>query len=346
MFTERKNVIQLIFILVATVFVTRLFYIQVIDSSYKFEAQNNVMRRIVQYPYRGLIYDRNGKLLVFNTPVFDLMVISKEMNIKDTATFCEHLGMTVDEFKATFKKIRSAREYSPVKPIAFMKQLSITDYAKIQDFLVDYKGFYIQARTIRSYPNKTMANALGYIGEISKKTLESQEEKYYSQGDYIGISGIEAKYEKELRGRRGSKYKMVNVRGVEKGSFKNGLYDTISIPGQNLTTTIDLDLQMYGEKLMENKIGSVVAIEPSTGEILAIISSPSYDPNLLAGRNFSLNFNALQKDSLKPLFNRPLMAMYPPGSIFKLPQALVAMEMGVLKATTRFPCNGAIAMGV
>lgn len=346
MLKDRKIIIQGIFILVGLVFVIRLFFIQVLDSNYKFEAQNNVMRRIIEYPYRGLIYDRNGKLLVYNTPVFDLMVVMKEVDIKDTLTFCDQFGLTKKEFIANIKKIKQAREYSSVKPIAFIKQLSITDYAKIQDFLVDYKGFYIQARTIRSYPLPSLANALGYIGEISKRQLESQENKYYSQGDYVGISGLESTYEKELRGKRGARYVMVNVRGVEKGAFKNGIYDTVSVPGENLYSSIDLDLQAYGEKLMENKIGSVVAIEPSTGEILAFISSPTYDPNLLAGRKFSENYNKLSRDSLKPLFNRPLMAMYPPGSIFKLVQALVAEEMGVLGPNTRYVCSGANAMGV
>ncbi|MFN3403399.1 MAG: penicillin-binding protein 2 [Cytophagaceae bacterium] len=336
MLRERKHVIQLIFILTGAVFIIRLFFLQVLDTSYKFEAQNNVMRRITEYPYRGLMYDRHGKLLVYNTPVFDLMVVPKEVQIKDTAHFCRHFEISKEDL---VKKLREARQYSTARPSVFLKQLSITDFAKVQDFLIDYPGFYPQARTIRSYPHESLANALGYIGEISKKQLEKQTEKYYSQGDYIGISGLEANYEEYLRGKRGAKYVMVNVRGVEKGAFKDGMYDTLSVPGENLYTTIDLKLQQYGEKLMGNKIGSVVAIEPKTGEILAFISSPSYDPNLLTGRRFAQNFSALQKDTLKPLFNRPLMALYPPGSIFKLAQALTALELGVIKPQTTFPCN-------
>lgn len=336
MFRDRKNIVQLIFILTGAVFIVRLFFIQVLDSRYKFEAQNNVMRRIIEYPYRGLIYDRHGKILVFNTPVFDLMVVPKEVQIKDTLTFCERFGITQEEF---VKKIKEAREYSTVKPTAFLKQLSIADFAKVQDFLIDYPGFYPQARTIRSYPHHSLANALGYIGEISKKQLEKQDNKYYLQGDYIGISGLEANYEELLRGQRGVKYMMVNVRGVEKGSFRDGIYDTISVPGENLYTSIDLELQQYGERLMENKIGSVVAIEPASGEILAFISSPTYDPNILTGRHFSENYRKLEKDSLKPLFNRPLMAMYPPGSIFKIVQALVGQQMGILTPNTTFACN-------
>ena len=334
----RQTIIQALFVLVGLIFVVRLFFLQVIEQEYKYKAQDNVMRRITDYPYRGLIYDRTGKLLVYNTPVFDIMVVSREMAIKDTLTFCSRFEMTKEEFIATMKHIRESREYSPVKPIAFLKQLSVEDFARVQDYLVDYKGLYPQARTIRSYPQPSMANALGYIGEISKRQMANQEDGYYQQGDYIGISGLESSYEDELRGKRGAKYVMVNVKGIEKGAFKDGLYDTLSVPGENLISTIDLKLQEYGEKLMANKKGSVVAIEPSTGEILSIISTPSYDPNLLTGRRFSKNFLALQKDSLVPLFNRPLMAMYPPGSIFKLVEALIGLQEEVITPYTQFPC--------
>lgn len=337
--TERKNIIEFIFILIGIVFIIRLFFIQVLDSRYKLEAQHNVMRKVVEYPYRGLIYDRKGKLIVYNVPVFDLLVITREAKIKDTAKFCEDFHMTKEEFKATMKKVRHDKGYSSKKPMPFLKQLSINDFAKIQDALINYSGFYAQARTIRAYPRNSMANALGYIGEISKKNLDAQKVKYYEQGDYIGISGLESSYEEYLRGRRGSKYMMKNVHGVEKGSYKDGAYDTISIPGQNLVSSIDIELQEYGEKLMGNKIGSVVAIEPSTGEILAFVSAPTYDPNLLTGRTFSKNFHDLNADPLKPLFNRPLMAMYPPGSIFKVAQALVGQQIGVLTPGTTYPCN-------
>jgi penicillin-binding protein 2 len=335
----RRHIIQFIFVLVGSVFIVRLFILQVWDSNYKLKAQDNVMRRITVYPYRGLIFDREGKHLVYNTPVFDLMVITREMEIKDTATFCRQFNITKKEFLSALKKAKEQKEYSSVKPIALFKQLSIADFGRIQDFLVDYKGFYAQARTIRSYPHQNMANALGYIGEVSRKQLENQEDHYYQQGDYIGISGMESSYENFLRGKRGARYVMVNVRGVEKGRYKEGVYDTLSIAGDNLYCTVDLELQQYGEKLMANKKGSVVAIDPSTGEILTIISSPSYDPNLLTGRNFPKNFLALGKDSLVPLFNRPLMAMYPPGSIFKLVQAGIAQQLGLISSGTLLPCN-------
>jgi penicillin-binding protein 2 len=335
----RRNIIQFVFILIGSIFIVRLFILQVLDTDYKFKAQDNVMRKITIYPHRGEIFDRKGKAIVHNNPVFDIMVITKEMDIKDTALFCEQFNVTKKEFLAALKKAKEQKEYSKVKPIALFKALSVTDFARIQDYLIDYKGFYPQKRTIRSYPHSAMANALGYIGEISKRQLEHQKDKYYQQGDYVGISGLESLYEPQLRGKRGARYVMVNVKGVEKGSFKAGIYDTLSVAGENLYSTIDLDLQRYGELLMENKIGSVVAIEPSTGEILSIISSPTYDPNLLAGRLFVKNYRALEKDSLVPLFNRPLMAMYPPGSIFKLIQALIGQQLGLINPSTRFACN-------
>lgn len=337
MFKNRKIIIQLLFILVGAVYLVKLFSLQILDHSYKLASQDNVRRKVVDYPYRGLIYDRNGKLLVYNTPVFDLMVIPRELNVEDTTLFCERFGISIEEFN---EKIKEAKAYSRDKPSAFIKQLSVKDFARVQDYLVDYKGFFPQERTVRSYPQPSLANALGYIGEISKNQLDKQIDNYYQQGDYIGINGLEAAYETYLRGKRGCRYVMVNVRGVEKGRYKDGMYDTLSIAGINLTSTIDIDLQQYGEKLMKYKVGSVVAIEPSTGEILSMISSPSYDPNLLSGsRDFSKNFLALQRDSMVPLFNRPLMAMYPPGSIFKLAQSLIALDLGVIKPSTTFACN-------
>ncbi|HYG40996.1 MAG TPA: penicillin-binding protein 2 [Cytophagales bacterium] len=335
MFENRKYIIIFVFSLVCFVFIARLFSIQVLDENYKLAAQNNAIHKVVDYPYRGVIYDRTGKLIVANDPVFDLMVVPKEVKEFDTLGFCDLLQIKREDFD---KKILEARGYSYVKPSTFMKQLNLIDFARIQDKLINYRGFYVQARTLRSYPQPVMANALGYIAEISKSQLEKQTDGYYRQGDYIGKNGLEAYYEKELRGKRGSRFVMVNVRGIEKGSYKDGELDTMSIAGMDFTSTVDVDLQIYGEKLMRGKIGSVVAIEPSTGEILSIISAPTYDPSLLAGRQFSTYFDTLQKDTTKPLFNRPLMAMYPPGSIFKMVQALIGLQEGVISPSTSFPC--------
>ena len=234
------------------------------------------------------------------------------------------------------------KEFSPYKPTLFLNQISTTDFAKVQDYLDEFPGFYVQARTTRSYSSPALANALGYVSEISKSKLEDDPSKIYRQGDYIGQSGIEAFYEEQLRGKRGVRFKLRNVKGILKGSFKDGAYDTLSVPGQNLMTGIDLDLQRYGEYLMRGKAGSIAAIEPSSGEILALVSGPSYDPNLLTGRQYSSNFRLISSDTNKPLFNRPLMAQYRPGSIFKIAQAMTALQEGVITPETRIRCDRTI----
>jgi penicillin-binding protein 2 len=327
MYDSRKYIFQAIIIIIGFVFLSKLFAIQVISSEYREAAESNIVMEVIEYPFRGLIHDRNGEQIVVNDPEFDLYVVPKNVKVKDTATFCSLFNINQEEF---VQKIKNARKYSYVKPSLFVKQIPLTEYGRIQDFLVDYQGFEIRARTTRSYPQGILANALGYIAEISKTELDEDEEKYYRQGDYIGKSGLEAFYEKDLRGRRGKKFKLKNVNGIEKGDFKDGEYDTLAVPGLPITSTIDLDIQMYAEKLLAGKVGSLVAIEPATGEILAIVSTPFYDPNLLSGREFGRNFSVMQSDTLVPLFNRPVMAMYPPGSIFKTVQALIALEQGVV----------------
>ncbi|WP_026953006.1 penicillin-binding protein 2 [Algoriphagus mannitolivorans] len=334
---EQRPVIILIFIfLVSVVLLVKLFSIQVLDDSFTKKAERNAIQRIVDHPYRGLIYDRNGKLLVYNNPIFDLMVVPKELKIQDTAKFCQLFKIPKDQLK---ESLAAAKKYSWVKPSTLIKQISTTEFARIQDFLIDYPGLFIMTRAVRSYPNSTASHALGYIGEISGTQLERDTTKYYSQGDYVGLSGMEKFYENELRGKKGAKYKMVNVRGVDKGPFKDGEYDTASVAGKNITSTLDMELQMYGEMLMAGKKGSVVAIEPKTGEILAMISAPFYDPNELTGAEFSRNYLRLNRDIEKPLFNRPIMATYPPGSIFKIVQSLIGLQEGILTPNTTFACN-------
>lgn len=331
----RKNIIQLIVIVVAATFLIKLFSIQVLDSKYAQAANSNIIHEVIEYPYRGLIYDRNGELIVFNTPQYNLTVIPKDVKKIDTAKFCELFQITKQDF---IDKLEVAKKFSYVQPSIFIKQLSNKDLAKVQDYLVDFQGFDIQARTTRSYSSPVLANALGYVSEVSKRQLERDTADYYRQGDYIGQSGIESFYEKQLRGKRGVHYVIKNVRGVEKGVFDGGKYDTLSVPGQNLVSTIDLTLQQYGESLMEGKSGSIVAIEPSSGEILSLVSGPSYDPNLLTGKDYSQNFSLISSDTAKPLFNRPLMAQYRPGSIFKIIQALIALQEGVITKQTYIPC--------
>lgn len=333
---NRKYIVQAIFYTVGTVFALKLFFIQVLNPKYKLAAENNAIQKIIQYPFRGLIYDRNGKLLVQNIPVYDLMVVPKEIKGIDTLRFCQLFRIPIEDFR---QKMKEAKSYSYVKPSPFLPKLTTQEFAAIQDNLIEFPGFYINARTVRGYSHQSLSHALGYIGEISPTQLEKPEYADYIPGDYIGKSGIELKYEKYLMGKKGVKYKMVNVRGIDKGPFKNGEYDTLAVAGQDLVSTIDLDLQQYGEKLMAGKRGTVVAIEPATGEILSFISAPFYDPNLLTGKELGKNYLELLKNPDKPLLNRPQSSKYPPGSIFKLVQALIALQDGIITPETGYPCN-------
>lgn len=333
---DRKYIVRIAIVLVAASFLIKLFSIQVLDDDYKAKAESNIIHTVTEYPYRGLIFDRNGKLLVHNEPIFDLDVVPRELQIKDTVMLSNMLGI---DYEDLLKNLQKARRYSSIQPTTIVKQVPNQIFAQVQDKLVNYEGIYPKARTIRGYEYAGLANVFGYIGEVSKRQLDRDTTNYYKSGDYMGITGLESSYENYLRGKRGVKYKMVNVRRVEMGAFKDGELDTLSVPGENLTLSIDIELQSYAERLMKGKIGSVVAIEPSTGEILTFVSAPSYNPADLAGRNFSENFRGLSTDSLKPLFNRPLMAMYPPGSIFKIVQGLIALEEGVIGAYDKIYCD-------
>lgn len=331
MLENRKWVIIGTFCLVGLVYLTRLFYLQVVDDTYSLGASKNSIKRVVEIPYRGQIYDRNGKLIVYNTPVYDLYVTPKQVRIPDTANFCRLMNISRTDFDSI---MGLAVNYSKVKPSLFLRQLSKEDFARIQDALVDYRGFEPVISSMRTYPAHTLANSLGYVSEISKKQLENQDIVYYRQGDYIGHNGLEEQYEEQLRGRRGVKFVMQNVHGVNKGSWKNGEYDTLAVAGQNLITGIDVEVQKYADTLMQNKVGAVLAIDPATGEILVSVSAPTYDPNLLASRYFAKNYRELIKNPYKPLFNRTIMASYRPGSTFKLIQALIAQQQGSLLPTT------------
>jgi penicillin-binding protein 2 len=338
----RREIIQIFMVLIGIVFLIKLFSIQVLDNKYAELANSNAILRQVEYPFRGLIKDRNGKLIVYNTPEYDLEVILKDVKHFDSAKFMKVFRLSPEELRKKFKEMKARKEYSRFKPTLFIDQLSNEDFARVQDQLDEFPGFYIQARTTRAYTSPSLANALGYVSEISKDKLEKDGGKIYKQGDYIGQSGIEAFYEEQLRGKRGVRFKLRNVKGIEKGSFGNGKYDTLSVPGQDLVTGIDIELQKYGELLMNGKTGSIVAIEPSSGEILSFVSGPTYDPNLLTGKNYSSNFVFISTDTLKPLFNRPLMAQYRPGSIFKIAQAMTALQEGVITQDTRIRCDRSI----
>jgi penicillin-binding protein 2 len=331
---NRKFIIGGIFSLIALIYISRLFYLQVVDDKSKLDARNNAFRYLTEFPVRGYIYDRNGKLLVFNDPAYDLMVVPRAVLYCDTQALCKILGIDTAGFNHRMKRAK----LTPRKESYFEKQISSETYAKLQEKMYRFSGFFIQKRTIRRYPKKIAAHLLGYIGEVSK--AQSEKNSYYNEGDYIGISGIEKSYEKDLRGIKGTRIIMVDVHNKEKGRFADGAYDTLAIPGKALYCTIDEGLQAYGEYLMQGKRGSIVAIDPSTGEILALVTSPTYDPNLMVGRERSKNYGLLQKDTAGiPLFNRALMAAYPPGSIFKLIDALIGLKDGVLQTSTVYPCH-------
>ena len=338
---QRRIIIIALMIALMGIYLVRLFSMQVIDRKYKDLARNNAIREVVQQPPRGLIYDRNDSLLVYNEAAYDLMVIPRKVKEFDTADLCNILEITKEEL---IQRLEKARKYSPLLPYIFAQQIGKEDYGYLQEKLYKFPGFYVQPRTLRAYPEPIAAHILGYIGEVSENQLK--DDSYYQMGDYIGISGIEKAYEEELRGVKGKKMVLVDVHNREHGSYRNGEFDVPAEPGSNLWCTIDMQLQRYGEKLMANKKGSIVAIEPATGEILCIVSSPSYDPNLLVGKNRSRNYGKLLMDSVNvPLYNRALKAIYPPGSTFKLANGLIAQQEGVINRYTYYSCGGGYSIG-
>lgn len=326
--------------LVGLIFLIRLFYVQVYTDKYKLDSRNNVLRYITDYPARGLVYDRNGELLVHNQAAYNLMVIPHQTEPFDTSAFLSMIGMEKEKFLAVYNK---AAKYSSRKPSVLVRDLSGEDYGKLQEIMFRFPGFYTQPKTLRKYPINAASHLLGYISEVDKKIIEDN--PYYKTGDHIGMSGIEKQYEKVIRGRRGRRIVLVDVFNREKGKFMGGEYDTLAISGKDLYLSIDARLQQYGEELMRNKKGAIVAIEPATGEVLCLISKPDYNPNVLVGRVRSENYQKLKEDTLKPLFNRALMASYPPGSTFKLINALIGLQEGVLAPNTTYSCYGGYNIG-
>lgn len=340
-YSNRRYVIIGFFLFVGLIFIVRLFYIQVIVDRYILSSNNNVLRYVTQYPARGLIYDRFGKLLVYNEAAYDLMVTPHQVKNTDTFELCRLLEIDKQEF---IDRIRKARIYSPYRPSSFEAQVSRETYGYLEEKMFRFPGFFVQPRTLRKYTYPIAAHSLGYISEVSPDIISKN--PYYKSGDYIGISGIEKSYEELLRGNKGMKIRVVDVFNRDKGAFQDGKYDTSAFAGKDLYSSLDGELQAYGELLMTNKIGSIVAIEPSTGEILCLVSSPSYDPNLLVGRIRRKNYTKLSEDSVYyPLFNRALMAMYPPGSTFKLVDALIGQQEGVLNENTQYSCPGGFSLG-
>ncbi|MBR1793242.1 MAG: penicillin-binding protein 2 [Bacteroidales bacterium] len=347
-YRNRSVIIRYIYTIVVVVLVIRLVFLQLINSDYKRIAAVQALREVTQYPARGYIYDREGKLLVYNEAVYDLMVIP-DMTVKryrnrhrqdsivqlnDTALLCRKLGITHEDYESHMKK---AIHYSWKAPSIFMKQISKEELAAWEGDLRKFNGFYLSRRTLRSYDRPIGAHVLGYVGEVGNRDIQA--DSYYKQGDYIGQSGLERMYEKELRGIKGKKVMHVDVNSREIGHYMDGALDSLPVSGNNLYTSLDADLQEYAERLMANKRGCVVAIEPSSGEVLALVSAPSYDPNLLVGRVRGKNYSVLYQDIRKPLFNRALQAAYPPGSIFKVAQAVTALQLGVIDPYSYFVCD-------
>ena len=331
----RKYLVTGIFLFAGFVFILRLFGLQVLDSKYKVSATNNVLRENVQFPARGLIYDRKGTLMVFNKPAYDLLVTPREVEKFDTVAFCKLLEITKEELVAGIQK---AREYSTYKPSILIKQIPPESFAYLQEQLYKFKGFHTQSRTLREYFYPSAAHVLGYVSEVNDGDIER--DSYYKSGDYIGASGIEKTYEKQLRGIKGIKKQLVDVHNRIKGSYLDGAEDIPAEIGSDIVTTLDADLQRYAEMLFVNKKGAMVAIEPATGEVLALVSAPTYDPSLLVGRIRGANYNLLSEDPLKPLFNRAIQAKYPPGSTFKIINTLVGLETGAITTGSRFGCSG------
>lgn len=345
-FEKRKYVIGLTVVLIIVIYLVRLFVLQVPDNQYKVFADSNAFLKKTLFPSRGLIYDRNGKLLVYNQPAYDVMMIMREVRMLDTLDFCQTLDITIDDFKKRIEQMKNRRlnpGYSAYTPQVFMSQVSAKNYGKLQEKLYKFNGFYIQNRMLRQYTYSTAPNVVGNIREVSPRDIEG--DNYYTPGDYTGDLGVEKSYEKLLRGEKGVEILLRDVHGRIKGKYEDGRFDKAPVSGRNLRLSIDVDLQRYGEELMRNKIGAIVAIEPKTGEVLAFVSSPTYDPALLVGRERGKNYKELSKDPLLYFYDRALMGQYPPGSTFKPTQALTFLQEGIITENTMFPCSGGFHAG-
>ena len=333
---SKNSILRNAIFIIGFILIAKLFLLQIVNPVYKLKAKNNVVKKIIQYPSRGLILDRDGKLLVYNDPVYDIYVQCNQMEAFDTLELCTLLQIEKLELK---QRLSDACEQSRYKPIGLLRQVSQAQFASFQEHLYKFEGFSYESRTVRRYPFRGAPHVLGYMSEVDTQDIRISDE-YYVPGDYIGKTGLEKMYETELRGKKGLSYVIVNVFNRLQGSFNDGANDLLPKAGANLYSTLDGELQKYGEDLMQNKIGSVVAIEPSTGEVLAYISSPTYDPNFLTGRSRGNNFRALAQDSLKPLYNRPVLAEYPPGSTFKPIMSLMAYERNLRSPQQGYTCVG------
>ena len=336
---KRKYVIGGFITLIVIIYVIRLFGLQVGDVKYKESADSNAFLRRVIYPARGLVYDRKDRLVVFNKPAYDVMIIPKDVGEFDTVMLCESLGITRGQLAERWADMKDSHKnpgYSAYTPQKLISHLSQEDYGKLQEKLYLLPGFFIQKRTVREYAYDCASNVLGNIREVSADDIEK--DRYYRRGDYTGDLGIEKSYEKALRGQKGVEILMKDAYGRIKGKYENGIHDEAPVSGHNLKLSLDIELQKYGEELMRNKIGAIVAIEPETGEILALVTSPNYEPSLLVGRERGKNYAELVKDPYKPLYDRSIQGAYPPGSTFKPTQGLIFLQEGVVTTSTMYPC--------
>lgn len=343
-FPQRIKMIQGVIIFFSFLFLINLFYIQLIDNKYKIKAKDNAIKELIEYPSRGLIYDRNNKLIVHNTNQFEIMVTNAEVDANlDTSQLCKDLAITQEYFLESMKKARKASRY---RPYVFLKYVDDSNYQRFQEHIFKYKGFFGQTRFVRDYPYANGALLFGDVGEIDSSQIKKYADTYtYLSGDYIGKNGIEVYYEDLLRGQRGIRTVVVDALNRVKGSYANGENDNDPIAGKNLQASIDINIQTLGEELLTNKRGSIIAIEPSTGEVLALCNGPTYDPNLLRGGNRNKYYPKLLLNKYKPLYNRAIQGLYPPGSTFKAPSALVALQMGAINPNFAYYCPGYYPIG-
>ena len=338
--SKRKYVMGAIACIIVLTYIFRLFTLQLLSEDFKRNADSNAFLKRILFPARGAITDRNGKLLVYNQPAYDIMVVMKEQIGVDTLDLCHALGITPDWYVRRMKEIRDPRRnpgYSSYTQQLFMSQLSAEEFSKFREKMFCFPGFYIQKRSIRQYSFPYAAHVLGDVGEVGPQDIER--DRYYKSGDYIGKLGVERQYEEQLRGEKGVEILLRDSRGRVKGRYQDGKFDQPPIPGKNITLSIDADLQALGERLMKGKKGGIVAIEPATGEILCMVSSPTYDPRMMVGRQRGVNNNLLSRDPHKPLLNRAIMGQYPPGSTFKTTQALTFLQEGIITPQTLYPCS-------
>ena len=336
-YINRKYILGGIAVAVVIIYLIRLFSLQLMSDDYKKNADSNAFRKEIQYPSRGLILDRKGRLLVYNESSYNIMVVMNDQRGIDTLDFCQTVGITKDFYIKRMDEIKSKISYSRYTPQLFMSQIPAEEFSVFREKLFRFKGFSVEKRSVRHYTTGLGAHLLGDVGEVNDKDIANDD--YYQSGDFIGKLGVERSYEKELRGEKGMRIMLRDVHGRTQGHYQNGKYDKAPVPGKDVTLSIDLDLQALAERLLEGKLGAIVAIEPSTGQILCMASSPTYDPRLTVGRNRGKSHQQLSRDPMRPLLNRAIMGTYPPGSTFKITQALMGLQEGSITPEIAFPCH-------